>query len=90
VAILGASGGGAPPIKTSGIGHLVFLGLCWKSCNRFQVVTFSAGLAQFWGSHFGGLAGVPHHLKRLPLVICYSWDYAGHLATGCKLPFQLI
>jgi len=44
------------------------------------VVTFPADLAQFWG-----LAGAPLHLKRLALVICYSWDYAGHLATGYKL-----
>jgi len=55
------------------------------------VVTFLADLAQFWRGHFGGLAWVPYHLKRLALVMCYSWDYAGHLATGYKwLPFQLI
>jgi len=27
-------GGGAPPLKTSGIGNLLFVGLCWTSCNR--------------------------------------------------------
>ena len=30
-------------------GHLLFLGLCWISCKRFQVFTFPADLAQFWG-----------------------------------------
>jgi len=33
----------------------------------------------FWGS-----GEEPHHFKRLALVIFYSWDYAGHLATGYK------
>jgi len=40
---------GPPTLKTSGIGRLLFLGLCWTYCNRFQVVTFPADLAQFWG-----------------------------------------
>jgi len=40
---------GPPTLKTSGIDRLLFLGLCWTYCNRFQVVTFPADLAQFWG-----------------------------------------
>jgi len=52
-------------------------------CNRFQVVILPADLAQFFGrGHFGRLAGVPHHLTCLALVVYYSWDYAGHIATS--------
>jgi len=55
------------------------------------VVNFPADLVKFWAGHFGGLAGVLHHLKCLALVVYYSWDYAGHIATGFEwLPFQLI
>jgi len=76
--------------------HLATLGLCWTFCNRLQVVVFPADLARFRGGHigclagvlgwpfWGCLAGVPHRLKCLSLVICYSWDHAGHLATSYK------
>jgi len=47
VAHLGASGGGVPLLKMSGFSHLWFLELCLTLCNRFQVVTFTADLAQF-------------------------------------------
>jgi len=41
----------------------------------------------FWGC----LVGVSHHLKCLPFVIYYSWDYTGHISTGFKWqPFELI
>jgi len=30
----GGTGGGVTPLKTSGIGHLLFVGLYWTSCNR--------------------------------------------------------
>jgi len=85
------SGGGALPLKIFGIGRLSFVGLCWTYCNRFKVVAFPEDLSQFWEGHFGRLAGVPDHLKCLALVVYYSWDYVGHIATGFKwLPFQLI
>jgi len=51
------------------------------------VVVFGAD----FGDHFGRLEEVPRHLKCLSLVVYYSWDYVGHIATGLKwLTFQLI
>jgi len=41
--------GGPTPLKVSAVGHLLFLGLSWTYCNRLQVVTLPADLAQFWG-----------------------------------------
>jgi len=49
MAILGILGGGAPPLKMSGIGHLWFLGLCRTFCNILQLGTFPDHLTQFWG-----------------------------------------
>ena len=61
--------------------------LCWTFCNMFQKVVFQADLAQFCGC----LVRVLHHLKYLALVICGSWGYGGHIATGFKwLRLQLI
>jgi len=52
--------------------------------------TFPADHAQFWEGYFERLEGVPHHLKCQALVAYYSWDYAGHFATGFKwLRFQM-
>jgi len=62
-AFLPASGEEAPSLKTSGVGHLVFLVLCWKFCDRFQVVTFLADLAQFSWVYFGGLGRSPTTLN---------------------------
>jgi len=70
------------PINT--LMHLAPL-VPWVSSGYLPSWSSSVLVWPFWGR----LAGLPHHLKRLALVICYSWDYAGHLTTGYKwLPFR--
>jgi len=61
------SGGGLATLKMSGIGHLLYLGLCRTSSNRSQVVIFPADLAQFWDA-------VKHPLPTTPT----RYDTAAH------------
>jgi len=69
--------GGVPPFKMSGIGHLWFLGLRWTLSNRFQVVNFTADLAEFWGRSFwaSGRGLPPIKMSGWSLFLGLCWTY---------------
>ena len=65
----GGSGSDPAPLKMSVIAYFWQSWPCWLIWNRFQVVTFWAELARFYGTLIKGLSGAPRQKKCLLIVI---------------------